>query len=249
MARFRVAADSLFTAFFPDNCRLCKQPLTAAGAAPVCSACMASLEDWGGALLCSGCQQIVDEPSALDDRGYCGVCRREPPVFSRVWSSGPYDGALRRTIHLLKYDGVRPLADVMASRLESGFDAVHGADLIVPAPLHWRRTLTRGFNQSALIARRLGDAAGVRYERRLLARVRHTSSQAGLSQHERRRNLRGAFRVQSRETIQGKTVLLVDDVMTTGATLSACARALKRAGAQEVRALVVARALLGRRAH
>lgn len=248
-ARLRVAADGLFTALFPDSCRLCDEPLVAAGRSPVCAGCLADLEDWQGAILCRGCQQSVNEPSALDGRGYCGSCRREPPAFSCAWSSGPYDGSLRRLIHLLKYDGVRPLAGVMAARLETGFHALGGADLIVPAPLHWRRGFKRGFNQSALIARSLGRRLGVRCERRLLVRVRATPSQAGLSRPERRRNLRGAFRVRRSESVQEKTVLLVDDVMTTGATLNACAKALERAGAKEVRALVVARAQLGRRAH
>lgn len=215
----------------------------------MCASCLADLEDWQGAILCRGCQQTVNEPNALDSRGYCGGCRREPPAFSCTWSSGPYVGSLRRLIHLLKYDGVRPLAHVMAARLETGFRALGGADMIVPAPLHWRRSFERGFNQSALIARSLGRMLGIRCERRLLARVRSTPPQAGLSQPERLRNLRSAFRVTRSESVREKTVLLVDDVMTTGATLNACAKVLQQAGAKEVRALVVARAQLGSRAH
>lgn len=254
-AHFRVAADSLFTAFFPDSCRLCDEQLVRVGRAPVCDACFASLEGWQEALLCSGCEQTVQDASALDSAGRCGVCRRRPPAFSQVRSAGPYDGSLRRLIHLLKYDGMRPLADVLAARIAAGLGDSRDssdsgeADLIVPAPLHWRRRFERGFNQSSLIANGLAKRLGVRLETRALVRVRPTSSQAGLSQHERKRNLRGAFRAPRAELIQDKTVLLIDDVMTTGATLNACAKALRRAGAKEVRALVAARAQLGGRVH
>ena len=218
------------------------------GRAPVCEDCLAGLESWDDALLCAGCQQTVADAEGLDERGYCGACRREPPAFEFVRGIGPYEGSLRRLIHLLKYDGVRPVAETMGARLAAGAAELGDVDLIVPAPLHWRRRLARGFNQSALIAEALSRRIGVPCARRALVRVRPTPAQAGLSQQQRRRNLQGALRTPRPETVRGKTVLLVDDVMTTGATLTACARTLRRAGAKEVRALVVARAQLSGRA-
>jgi adenine/guanine phosphoribosyltransferase-like PRPP-binding protein len=116
----------------------------------------------------------------------------------------------------------------------------HNFDGIVPAPLHWRRYWQRGFNQSYLLARRLSRRIGIPVVR-ALRRVRATTSQAGLSDSARRRNVAQAFRVRRRARIEGKRILLIDDVMTTGSTASACARALKRGGAARVSLLTVAR--------
>ena len=180
--------------------------------------------------------------------GPCGVCQREAPAFDRAAVAGPYEGALRRAIHLFKYDRMKPLVRPLGERLAvaarglSGFDAPSGFDAIVPAPLHWGRRWERGFNQADLLAREVSRRSGIPLDRRLL-RTRSTPPQAGLSAAERRRNVRGAFRAaREKASIRGKKLIVVDDVMTTGATLEACARALKRAGAAEVAVLTLARA-------
>lgn len=172
--------------------------------------------------------------------GACERCRRSPPVVDRVRSIGAYDGALRAIVHALKYDGrrslARPLGGLMCAR---GVEVIAGADVVVPVPLHASRRRARGFNQADDLARAIG--LPVVYA---LRRVRATADQVQLPAIERHRNVRDAFAVTRRiDRLAGRVVVLVDDVRTTGATLDACARALKQAGVGEVRGLTAARAL------
>jgi ComF family protein len=174
----------------------------------------------------------------------CAACRRHPPAFDRGAVACDYEGELRAIIHAFKYDGRRSLARPLGDLLrDAGHLVLEGADALIPVPLHpWKR-IHRGFNQSADLARTLGLPVCP-----LLVRVRATRAQAGLSPNQRRRNVAGAFRLtpwrrHSRARVAGRVLVLVDDVMTTGATLDACARVLKRAGAREVRMLTLARAL------
>ena len=176
----------------------------------------------------------------------CARCRRSRTALDSSRSGGEYEGALRDIIHAFKSDGRRSLAVPLAGIMRNaGADLLRDADVIVPVPLHVVRRLRRGFNQASDLARRL-DRPVVN----ALWRVRATSPQAGLTVAGRRRNVRRAFRLSpflSQWTrsrfIHDRILVLVDDVSTTGATLDACARVLKEAGAREVRALTAARAL------
>jgi ComF family protein len=125
----------------------------------------------------------------------------------------------------------------------AGAELLDGADLIVPVPLHWTRLIARRFNQAALLARGLSKRTRIPFDPRLLVRTRRTRTQGDLTRSQRMRNVRGAFavRANARSKLKGRTIVLVDDVMTTGATLEACAKALRRAGAKEVRVLALAR--------
>jgi len=159
---------------------------------------------------------------------------------------GAYADTLRELVHALKYDGRRSVAPRLAALVRERCAAVlAGADAVVPVPLHRRREWTRGFNQADAIARELRLPVW-----RALRRTRHTAPQSTLAAPERRRNVHGAFRLRRRlwrdwsRTLSGACLVLVDDVSTTGATLDACAEVLKGAGAGEVRALTVARAVL-----
>ena len=180
----------------------------------------------------------------------CRGCREFEPDFDRAVSFGEYAGALRGLIHLLKYDNVLPAAPVLGAKLAEAITQLRpfGAEppLLVPVPLHKSKRSERGFNQAELIVR----AAAKRLPQPLevaavLKRQRPTHSQVGLTREERIANLRDAFRVIAPERVKGRTVIVVDDVMTTGTTVSECARVLKKAGAERVWATTVARTLKG----
>ena len=158
--------------------------------------------------------------------------------MDRARAVGGYDGALRAIVHALKYEGRRSLAQPLAELMRiRGADMLTGADWAVPVPLHPSRRRERGFNQAADLARHLGVPV-----RRALRRHRATQAQTGLPAARRHGNVRGAFRpTRAARGLAGSTVLLIDDVSTTGATLDACARVLKELGVREVRALTAAR--------
>ena len=182
----------------------------------------------------------------------CGLCRRVEPLFARAAAYGSYEGGLRELIHLLKYGGVRPAANVLGRMLAEAIATLapeFPADSValIPVPLHRTKLRQRGFNQAELIARAAMKISPARDRVRLCAgvleRKRETASQIGLTGHQRRENLRGAFGVAQRELVEGREVLVVDDVYTTGATVSECARVLRRAGATKVWVATVARTL------
>jgi ComF family protein len=177
------------------------------------------------------------------------MCRRVEPNFTKASAYGAYEGGLRELIHLLKYDHVRPAARVLGRMLAQVFDDLRPAfgdrlPVVVPVPLHGSRLRERGFNQSEEIARAaLKLRPDLAISTRVLARRRATSSQIGLTRHQRRANLRGAFAVIAAEDISARDVILVDDVFTTGTTASECARILLRSGASRVFIATVARVL------
>ena len=166
----------------------------------------------------------------------------DPPSFDRARSFGTYEGDLRKLIHLMQYDGMRPLAKELGRRMAETADDFEAVDYLVPVPLYRWRWWRRGFNQAELLAAAMSRATGIPARGRLLRRTRATESQAGLSNRQRRVNVAGAFTAPRPPEVRGRRILLVDDVMTTGATLEACAKALKRAGARYVGAVTSARA-------
>jgi ComF family protein len=185
---------------------------------------------------------------------YCGVCRRGDYAFDFARSYAVYSEPLRSAILLLKFQR-RERLGLQLGGLLAGVWAAHpefqrAEDLIlVPVPLHRIRQRRRGFNQAEILARglvrglkSLSEDKPPEVDRECLCRVKPTVPQTGLSFQARRENVRGVFEVKSPERVDGRVVVLLDDVMTTGATLSACASALKRAGAQQVLAMALARA-------
>jgi ComF family protein len=244
------AAASVFSTLFPSDCRFCRTPLVKASRLPVCDICLNEIQKIEGPV-CSVCgQPIISALLQNQEKPCCGDCLSSEPLFSRAVAYGPYDGGLRELIHLLKYDRVRPAANVLGRmmseaflELASGFD--DGEPLIIPVPLHSSRLNQRGFNQSELIARAALKLVPLgRLSSDILRRTRATETQIGFTREQRQRNIRGAFRVQHRNLISGRDILLVDDVFTTGTTVSECARTLRRAGANRVFVATVARVLL-----
>jgi ComF family protein len=172
------------------------------------------------------------------------MCRAGLRGFDAAYCFGSYEGVLRKLIHLYKYACIKTLSRPLAGMLARALPRDERFDAVVPVPLHWRRRWSRGFNQSALLARAVADRAGIPYLQ-ALRRTRATSVQAGLSNTLRRKNVASAFRVRSMggfaDELPGRRILLIDDVLTTGATAASCAAALKRGGAERVALLTVAR--------
>ncbi|MGD0577683.1 MAG: ComF family protein [Bryobacteraceae bacterium] len=177
----------------------------------------------------------------LDEHGLCALCRLGATGYDQCWSYGLHDGRMRELIHLFKYSRMRPLAAVLGRWLAVAYPRLERFDALVPMPLHWWKRLQRGFNQSELLTRELSRRVGVPVLR-VARRRRATAAQAGLTHAQRRVNVRGAFDVPRPASVRGLSLLLIDDVLTTGSTVNACAGALKRAGAARVSVLTVSRA-------
>ena len=238
---------SVFSVAFPSDCRICSLPLTNISRLPVCEECLASIEPIRAAQ-CVQCGERLLPSQLLMGDGRCHGCREFEPEFDRAVSFGEYAGSLRGLIHLLKYDLVVPAAPVLGRLLAetiSQLDRGEGTKpLLVPVPLHASKRGERGFNQAELIVRSAAKHLPERLEiATVLKRQRATHSQVGLTREERIKNMHGAFRVTAPERVKGRTVIVVDDVMTTGTTVSECARVLKKAGAEKVWAATVARTL------
>lgn len=180
-------------------------------------------------------------PYPLDENGLCGLCRRGLNGFDAAYSLAAYEGRLRKLIHLFKYGRIATLAAPLGEFLAVAIPRHTPFDAVIPMPLHWRRRWGRGFNQAGLLAREVARRSGVPVIH-AVRRKRATPPQAGLTNRQRRLNVAGAFAANPRASVRDLSVLLVDDVLTTGATASACAAALKRAGARRVAVLTLARA-------
>ena len=211
-----------------------------------------SAHEWGaltflGTVVCRRCG--LPQELDLGEETICGACLARPPRWQAARAALVYDDASRRPVLDLKRAGRRDGLAIMANwMVQAGPDLVARAELIVPVPLHYRRLAARGYNQAAWLAAAVSRRTGVAMHPALLKRVRATPSQGGLNARARRRNVAGAFVVPDRSAhrLAGKTVLLVDDVLTTGATLNGCTRALLKAGAASVDILVLARVVRAR---
>ncbi|HSS98911.1 MAG TPA: ComF family protein [Terriglobales bacterium] len=248
-----IAAESLFATLFPANCRLCSAPLINISRLPVCEECLLEIRPIAGGT-CSVCGERIVSPYILagDGDSKCGLCRRLDPPYTKAVAYGSYSGGLRDLIHLLKYEQVRPAAEVLGRMLAEAIAHLEplfgdGPVQVIPVPLYIGKFRQRGFNQSGLITKaalKLNSAGGKLVLRdRILERRRETQSQIGLTRHQRRENIRGAFAIAKPEQVAHSEFLLVDDVFTTGTTVSECARVLRRAGASKVWVATVARTL------
>jgi ComF family protein len=247
-------AESLFATLFPADCRLCAAPLLNISRLPVCQECLAAMRPIAGGT-CGICGERLVGPCAVSDEDgepRCGLCRRLLPPYEKAVAYGSYSGGLRELIHLLKYEQVRPAAAVLGrmlaeavTDLEPFFD--EGPVVVTPVPLYAGKFKQRGFNQAESIARaalKLNSAGGrLELNGRVLERRRDTLSQIGLTRHQRRENIRGAFAASQSGEVAGRQFLVVDDVFTTGTTVAECARTLRRAGASKVWVATVARTL------
>ncbi|MEJ2639279.1 MAG: ComF family protein [Desulfosarcinaceae bacterium] len=259
----KAIAAALGRTLFPDKCLLCGSFF-----APPAAASHGAEDIFQGVLgswlcgVCLGDCQAIEAPycrrCGLPFSGevatdhLCGECRIHPAAFERARSAGPYAGALKALIRLLKFQGRVGLALPLGRLLMDSFErhwTPERVDLIVPVPLHARRMRRRGYNQAYLLLRhwrRWYQTAHhrplrCRIERDLLRRIRATAPQTGLDRPARERNLKKAFALTHPQACADRRILLVDDIHTTGATLNACAGVLRDAGARRVEALTLAR--------
>ena len=213
---------------------------------PICEKCRGALAPLRGPV-CEHCGRPFPSETMLETTNpHCFACRQNLYGFDAARSYGAYSDEMVKAITLLKYHRLTRLGGWFAEKLKATAEAnpiIRGADVLVPVPLHPARRRERGYNQTELIARPLARLVGIPLEPGLLVRVKPRPSQLFLSRRERWLSVRGAYEIRDGRRIDNQRVLLIDDVFTTGATLDACARVLKKAGAKSVVGLTVARTL------
>lgn len=246
--RIRSVADALSAVLFPAPCRICGGLLTTANLIPVCDSCLGSFQSIGPPM-CQCCgRPFVSPVAAQAAQPLCRLCRTGAYAFDQARSYGAYDNALSSAVVLLKYEGVKRLGDWFAGRLAElvkGYAEEWRVDMVIPVPLHAGRLRERGYNQAELIAKPLAKKLGLPFGSYLLVRTKPRPAQLILSRSERWTSVRGAYATRPGARVDNLRILLVDDVLTTGATLDACSRALRRGGAAAVFAATVARVVPG----
>lgn len=235
---WRAVLDTLF----PPLCHHCKSPVSVDADLHLCRDCNEKITVLASPL-CPRCGTPFATEGGIDH--LCGTCATVPPHFAAARGAVLFTSPVRELIHRFKYEKKvhlrRPLGLLTARHLEE-FAATSAAELLLPVPLHRRRLRERGFNQALLLGDFLARSWHIPLSRNNLRRTRWTEPQISLSAAERAANVRGAFSVHTPAEVKGKRILLVDDVYTTGSTVSECARTLLREGAAAVYVVTAARA-------
>ncbi|MFQ6131489.1 MAG: double zinc ribbon domain-containing protein [Armatimonadota bacterium] len=240
--QLRSARDALLDLCFPPRCQGCQELKHHL----ICDDCRRAI-DRIQPPLCARCGRPFDTVAHTAD--ICGGCRQASPAFEVARAIGTHTGPLRRVIIAYKFQGRTRLAQPLAQMLSDYVTATDGpaaaalaeAEVIVPVPLHPNRRRWRGYDQAELLATDLGARLGLPVAAQAMARVKETQPQISLTPAQRRLNVRGAFQVRKPAAVAERSIMLLDDVLTTGATLQECAKVLKRAGAKRVLALTVSR--------
>jgi ComF family protein len=233
----RTIADAALALLIAPVCAVCREPLDAPSESAVCARCWSSVEYFTPPCCVTCGDALLSWRVVASDDDNCPRCRESRPLVAAAAAIGPYAGALRTIIRALKYDARTSLARPLAARMRlAGAHLLGDAHAVVPVPLHRVRRRQRGFNQADDLARCLSLPV-----LHALRRAKRTATQADLPAERRHVNVHGAFAMRSGCDVRGLTLVVVDDVSTTGATLDACARPLLDAGAREVRALTAAK--------
>lgn len=238
--------QSLLSLVLPARCHTCRRHLRGEANPSFCLDCWDTISLIDGPC-CPRCGKPFASAAALSHSpGHlCGNCRERLPHFDQAVAAGWYEGVLAEAIHLFKYRGKTLLARPLGILLSDAMERFPKVDCLVPVPLHPSRLREREFNQALLLCDSLKAESGLPVIHDGLERIRETPPQIGLSHKDRPRNVRRAFVPKRPERIEGRRIALIDDVLTTGATVNDCARALKRAGAESVCVLTVARTPIG----
>ena len=226
--------EGVLELLFPSRCPGCGK----AGEEDFCPQCREALP-WIGDLVCRRCGIALNEGEAED---FCSECRREPRYYDRIRSVFFFRYPVRDAVLSWKYARAQGKGEILAAYLAeftrtSGFPPP--VDLIIPVPISEAKLKKRGFNQAETLARKVGEAVGAQVKPELLKRIRNTPSQSLLKRHERFDNVRNAFKLLWANRVEGKSVLLVDDIVTSSATLNECARLLRNAGAKNIYGLTL----------
>ncbi len=260
--RTEKGAEVLFDFFFPPKCAACDTLISPEQPSGFCDTCFKDIH-WIKEPICHICGMgfatIEDQDENLETDSpasceleagktmkshLCGDCIKKTYSFDKARSATFYRGKIREAIKRFKFSNMSELSRFLSGILtksEIVIDSTRETDTVVPVPLHKKRLRDRGYNQALLLSRELSRTLNLDLEEHNLRRIKHTLPQVGLGKKERLKNVKGAFEVNRPEKINGKRILLVDDVFTTGNTLSECARVLKKAGALKVVAVTVAR--------
>jgi len=225
--------------FLPPHCQLCHEDILEPQS--LCGPCWAKLS-----FITDPCCDVCGTPFDyfVEKKSRCAACLQHRPVFERMRAALLYEDTSKSLLMRLKHGDATYLSPMLARWMAtSGRELLAETDLMVPVPLHWTRLIKRRYNQAALLTRDLFFETKVAWNPRVLRRTRRTPSQGHLSKVKRFKNVSGAFQVVEKDKalVSGKTILLIDDVFTTGATVNACAHALLKAGAVRVNVLVLSR--------
>lgn len=230
--------------FLPADCAACGVPLTTDPVPLFCRSCWDTIAPLKRSR-CSQCDRPLPSPAALtySPAHRCHHCTVRPPAYEQAWTLYPYLPPLQEAICLFKYRGKVALAKPLARLMLDAMPAIIQADLIVPVPLHPSRLREREFNQSLLLADQVAKHTGLPLSFTNLVRTVSSNPQSTLSRKERIKNLRRAFAVRHPRLVEHKRILLIDDVFTTGTTVNECATVLRKAGAEAVFVLTLARTI------
>jgi ComF family protein len=235
--------SELINIIYPPKCSICLNFLDDGETKirGICDECYSSFPALTHPF-CSVCG--VPFGSKVEEDHQCEKCIRQRPLYDELRAPYLYEESIMEAIHLIKYSGksylVKSIGPLLAS-FAKDWVTVTKDMLMIPVPLHKKRLKQRGFNQSALLVKSVSRILDIEADYFTLIRIKHTETQTGLNLEERRRNVKGAFEVSGNKNLTGKTVILVDDVATTGNTINECARILKKAGCEKVFGLVLAR--------
>lgn len=226
--------SNLLNILFPSKCPVCEKSSDSYAHNPICLSCWGEIRKYEG----PSCG-ICGTPTVSQHTTTCKACMEDSPPYAQILYYGIYEGVLKKAIHLLKFNSCKRLSKPLGSLMSDL--SLEKADGIVPVPLHIKGLQQRGFNQTAVLGLQLSKALGIPLMPDVLRKVRETPPQTDVTGKERLKNIKNAFSASG--DVKGLNLLLVDDVITTGATVSECSRTLRKAGAKSVTVAALARSM------